>query len=133
MINKLHGFASIHIIHIFACKLRANNHNSSIYKNMNTSIKISLDTRREKKDGSYPIILRLAHGRNTIPISLGYSVPENDWDDSSGKIKKTYKGISNVTRLNNLIQKRKANALDIITQLLDSGEIQLPNNKRTKR
>jgi len=99
---------------------------------MNTSIKISLDTRREKKDGSYPIILRLAHGRNTIPISLGYSVPENDWDDSSGKIKKTYKGISNVTRLNNLIQKRKANALDIITQLLDSGEIQYLTIKELK-
>lgn len=100
--------------------------------NINTSIKISLDTRREKKDGSYPIILRLAHGRNTIPISLGYSVPENDWDDSSGKIKKTYKGTSNVTRLNNLIQKRKASALDIITQLQDSGEIQFLSIKELK-
>lgn len=100
--------------------------------NINTSIKISLDTRREKKDGSYPIILRLAHGRNTIPISLGYSVPVNDWDDSSGKVKKTYKGISNLTRLNNRIQKKKAEALDIITQLQDSGEIEFLSIKEVK-
>jgi len=99
---------------------------------MNTSIKISLDTRRLKKNGSYPIILRLAHGRNTIPISLGYSVPAKDWNERSGKINKTYKGISNITRLNNLIQKKKANALDIITQLKDSGEIQFLSIKELK-
>jgi hypothetical protein len=46
-----------------------------------TNIKISLDTRRVKKDGSFPLILRLTHGRNTIPISLGYSIPIQDWNE----------------------------------------------------
>ena len=99
---------------------------------MSTSVKITLDTRREKKDKTYPIILRLSHNRKTIPISLGYSVPEKYWDVSDGKVKKSYTGISNVTRLNNLLQKRKANALDVITQLLDSKEIDKLSVKELK-
>lgn len=41
---------------------------------MNTNIKLSLDTRRKKKDNTFPIILRLSHFRKTTSIRLGASV-----------------------------------------------------------
>ncbi len=99
---------------------------------MSTNVKISLDTRRAKKDGSYPLILRLSHNRKTIPISLGYSIPENDWDEKRGKVKKSYNGTTNIARLNNHIQKEKAKALDVITQLQDSNELQKRTIKNIK-
>ncbi len=92
-------------------------------KTMSTNIQISLDTRRAKKDGSFPLILRLSHNRKTIPISLGYSIKKDDWDIKNRKIKKSYTGVLNVTRLNNFLAKEKARALDIVTQLQDSNEL----------
>lgn len=79
---------------------------------MNTSISISLDTRRAKKDGSYPLVMRLAHNGLTIPISLGISLHSQHWDEDARVIKKSYPG--SVTRLNIEIQKRKSDAIDII-------------------
>nr|WP_321406811.1 site-specific integrase [uncultured Carboxylicivirga sp.] len=90
---------------------------------MNTSIVITLDTRREKKDGTYPIIFRLCHYQKTIPISTGYSVPKKYWDENNRRIKSSYKGISNVMRVNNFLEKEKANYIDKITVLKDKKEL----------
>lgn len=92
---------------------------------MNTNIVISLDTRRKKKDGSCPIVLRLTHNRNTTAIALGYSVPESDWDEKKRKIKSSSKIVSSVTRLNNLLEKKKSEALDIITKLEEEGKLSM--------
>jgi len=84
-----------------------------------TSIKVSLDCRRAKADGTYPLILRLTHNRKTTSIKTGFHFRVEDWDDEKLEVKKSYKGSVNVTRLNNEIQKKKAEALDSILKFAD--------------
>lgn len=90
---------------------------------MNASIVVSLDTRRAKQDGTFPLIMRLGLDNRTIPIPLGYSFKLEDWDEPARKVKKSYKGTETVVRLNNLIQKKKTNALDILMKLDEKGEL----------
>lgn len=82
-----------------------------------TSIKVSLDTRRSKSDGTYPLILRLTHNRKTTSIKTGIHLKKEDWDEKKCEVRKSYKGAINLTRLNNEIQKKKAEALDGILSL----------------
>lgn len=88
---------------------------------MNTNIVISLDTRRKKKDGSYPLVMRLGHNERTTSIPMGISLLEKDWDDKNRIVRKSYTGVNTVTRLNNQIQKKKADAMDVILKLNESG------------
>lgn len=81
--------------------------------------------RRMKKDNSYPVIMRLGHNERTTSIPLGISVLEDDWDIKNKVVKKSYVGLSSVTRLNNLIQKKKADAMDVILKLHESGQLNL--------
>lgn len=90
---------------------------------MNTYIVISLDTRRKKRDGACPIILRLTHDRKTTAISLGYSILEKDWDEKKRKVKPSSAVVDSVTRLNNLLEKKKSDALSIITKLEEEGRL----------
>lgn len=88
-----------------------------------SSIKVSLDTRRSKKDGTYPLILRLTHNRKTTSIKTGIFLKKEHWDAEKLEVKKSYKGTTNITRLNNEIQKKKAEALDSILKLSDTKKI----------
>jgi hypothetical protein len=90
---------------------------------MSSSVKISLDTRRPKKDGTFPIILRVTHNRKTTSVATGYSVPMQYWDQSKAVIKKTYKGFGNITRVNNHILKQKAKAIDRLTKLDEEDKL----------
>jgi len=90
---------------------------------MSTNVKILLDTRREKSDKTYPLILRIIHNRKSTSIPLGYNLKEADWDSEKLLVKKTYKVVTSVTRLNNNIQRKKLQAFDIISKLQESGEI----------
>lgn len=90
---------------------------------MSTNIKILLDNRREKADKTYPLILRIIHLRKSTSIPLGYNLKETDWDANKSLVKNSYKGVTNVIRLNNFIQKQKLKAFDIINKLQESGEI----------
>ncbi len=90
----------------------------------NTNITITLDTRRQKKDGTFPVIMRLGHYERTTALPLGISVKEKDWDIKTRTVKKSYEGLSSVTRLNNLIQKKKADAMDILLKLHEAGQLQ---------
>lgn len=90
---------------------------------MGVNVKIVLDKRNQKKDNSYPLILRIISNRRSASIPTGYSLLEDDWDDEAKEVKKSYKGVSNIKRLNKLIQKKKVSAMDIINQLEDGGEI----------
>lgn len=93
------------------------------FARMNTSVVVSLDTRRAKKDGSYPLILRMTHNRDTIALPIGISIPKKDWDENARSIKRTYTGVETVSRLNNLIQKKRSEAMDIIVKLHEQGEL----------
>ena len=90
---------------------------------MNTNVVISLDTRRAKKDGTYPVIMRLGHNAQTTSIPIGISVSDKDWDEKKRAVKKSYKGVSSVTRLNNQIEKEKTYAMDIILKLYELGTL----------
>jgi integrase/recombinase XerD len=91
---------------------------------MNTNIVISLDERREKKDGSFPLVMRLGHNKRTTAIPLDVSLLKKDWDNETRAVKKSYQGTNSVTRLNNFIQKTKSEAMDIILKLNETGRLQ---------
>lgn len=88
-----------------------------------SNIVTTLDTRRERKDGTYPIMLRLSHQGKTIPISLGIYIQKKDFDPINRVIRGAYKGTNSVTRLNNQINKRRTEILDVITKLEETGEL----------
>jgi len=90
---------------------------------MNTNISLSLDTRRPKSDGSFPLVLRLGHLRKTIPIPTGFSLRSEDWDERKRIVKKSYNGVETVSRLNNLIQKQRSEAMEIVVKLHENGEL----------
>lgn len=46
--------------------------------------------------------------RKTTSIKTGLYLKENDWDAQKSMVKSSYKGTTNVTRLNNEIQKKKS-------------------------
>ncbi len=88
---------------------------------VNTNIVISLDQRRAKKDGSFPVVMRLGHNERTTSIQTGVSVSAKDWDAKNSTVKKSYTGVSSVNRLNNILSKKKADAMDIIFKLDEEG------------
>ena len=90
---------------------------------MRTYLTLLLDTRRAKKDGSFPIIFRLTHLRKTTSISTGYSILEKYWDSQKCAIKKTYTKVESIARLNTLLLKEEAKANDIINRLYDSRKL----------
>ena len=90
---------------------------------MNTTVAISLDSRRRKKDGSFPVVLRLGHYQRTTSIGLGFSVQLADWDDKKHKVRATCKVVSSASRLNNYFIKRKSQALEIISKLEEAGKL----------
>jgi len=102
------------------------------FQKMQTSLKLSLDTRRIRKDGSYPIIIRLGHFQKTTSISTGHSVPINYWDDSRQRIRNTYKRVKAINFLNNLLVKQLSNANDVINRLQDCEELDFMSIKEVK-
>ena len=90
---------------------------------MATNIKLLLDTRRARKDGSYPLIMRVLHDRKSINISLGYSVHPQDWNDKTEKLKKSSQVVENTTRFNNALHKKRTKAYDTIAKLDDEGKL----------
>jgi site-specific recombinase XerD len=89
---------------------------------MKTYIKISLDTRR-KNTKTYPLIFRLTHNRKSTSIATGHQIEVTDWDDNKQKIKPSFKGTESPGRLNNLLQKKMAHMVDILTRLDDHGKL----------
>ena len=91
---------------------------------MKTNVTLSIDTRRKRKDGMFPIIFRLSHHRKTIAISTGFAVPLEYWNDKNREVKRTYKGVSSVARLNNLLTKKKTGLRDEINLLEESKRLE---------
>lgn len=89
---------------------------------MTTYIKISLDTRR-KDTKTFPLIFRLTHNRKSTSIATGHQIEVSDWDDKRQKIRTSYKGTESPRRLNNLLQKKMAQMVDILTRLDDNGRL----------
>jgi integrase/recombinase XerD len=90
---------------------------------MSTNVVVSLDKRSQKKDGTFPLILRLGHGDRTASIPLGFSISADEWDENERRIKNSCKRFDSINRVNNLIAKKKVQALDTITRLEDAGTL----------
>ncbi|MCE6988998.1 site-specific integrase [Dyadobacter sp. CY323] len=88
----------------------------------------------KKKDGTYPICIRITKDRKTNYESLGYSVTSEQWDAAKGVVKKNY---PNSVRLNNLIAKRiselSGKAIELETEMheVTANFIKKSNKKTT--
>lgn len=87
---------------------------------MNTSIVYSLDYRSQKKDGTFPLLMRIIHNGVPAQITTGYYFKKEDWEAKKRFVKSSYKGTESVTRLNNHLLKKRSEALDIVTKLADA-------------
>ncbi len=84
---------------------------------MGTSVTLRLDTRKAKKNNTFPLKLRIVHKRVTLNIPLGFDLKINEWNEQGEKIKSSAKRLGNVSRINAIIQKKKSNALNLIIEL----------------
>lgn len=89
---------------------------------MATHIKLTLDTRR-KNTKIFPLIFRLSHNRKTTSIATGHSIAPSNWDEKKREIKPSFKGTDSPARLNNLLSKRKAYMVDVLTKLEDKRQL----------
>lgn len=99
---------------------------------MQTSLTLSLDKRRSRKDGKFPVIIRLGHYQKTTSIATGQAIPEECWDDRKKKIKGSFKGTEALFYLNNLLLKELVQYQDKINQLRESGELEFLSIKQLK-
>lgn len=111
------------------CKLCAN---FFLSLNMQTSIRLSLDTRRKRKDDTFPIIIRLGHFQKTTSIAIGLSIQEKYWNESKSQVRGSYKGSESVKFLNNLLLSEVAKAQEIINRLHFKGELDFLSMKQLK-
>lgn len=77
------------------------------------SIKIVL-RKKEAKDGTYPLAIRVTKDRKSSFIHLGKSIKEQDWDDKAQKVRKSH---LNSSRLNNFLIKKLSEANDKLLEL----------------
>lgn len=54
------------------------------------NLKLLLDTRRQKSDGTFNVIFRIIHQRKSYSINSGISVLETDWNFKKNEIQKSH-------------------------------------------
>lgn len=86
--------------------------------------KIFLDNRRTKKDGTQALKLRITINRKSVEMALGYAIPPAYWNEKTQQIKPKCPSIQNVTRLNNRLQKQRAEYMERLIALQDEGQLQ---------
>jgi integrase/recombinase XerD len=77
------------------------------------SVKIVL-RKKQNKDGSYPLALRITKNRKSSFVHLGHHIQESFWDAEKSRVRKSH---PNSVRLNNLISKKLAEAEDNLIDL----------------
>lgn len=92
---------------------------------MSIQINVVLDTRYKKKDGSFPVVIRLGEGvsERTLSIPTGISIPQKDWDPKKRQVKTSYKEVTSINKLNNQIEAKKKHARDVILQLEETNQL----------
>lgn len=81
------------------------------------SVKLYLDKRRSKSNGSYPLKLTLSHKNKCRYIPLGYCFKETEWDDTAKLVRSNF---PNSKRVNNSILKKLSEASILITENEDN-------------
>jgi integrase/recombinase XerD len=72
------------------------------------NIKVVLRSEK-KKDGTFPLAIRITKDRKSSFIYLDYSIREDEWDAVKQRVKKSH---ANSTRLNNYLLKKLSEATD---------------------
>jgi site-specific recombinase XerD len=80
-----------------------------------------LDTRKAKKDGTFPIKLAISHKTKTAHILAKISVPEKYWDN--GRIKRGCPNIESIKTTNNKLASLVIDADDYIEELEERRKI----------
>lgn len=80
---------------------------------------------KQKKDGTYPLAIRITKDRKTSFIHLGISLHENQWDEEAQTVKKSH---PNSTRLNQFIKKKISESTDTA---LDAVNAQTATSAKT--
>ncbi len=70
--------------------------------------------RKQNKDGTYPLALRITKDRKSSFVHLGHHIQETFWDEEKSRVKKSH---PNSVRLNNLLSKKLAEAEDSLIDL----------------
>ena len=85
---------------------------------MKPTFKIFLDERSPKRDGSFPIAVRVTFKRKTTTISTGYFVFKQEWDEVAGKLKPSKsRDKSETIRTNNYLNKRRGQLAELFQRL----------------
>nr|WP_299073028.1 tyrosine-type recombinase/integrase [uncultured Allomuricauda sp.] len=71
------------------------------------SVKIILWKHDQKKDGTFPLAIRITHNRKTRYVFTGKYILENEWNKTLSKVKKSH---PNSVRLNNYLLKKLTEA-----------------------
>ena len=100
--------------------------------NSTFSTYLVLDKRRPKSDGSFPIKLRVVINRKSFHISTGHSVEEQFWLEDRQEISTKWKGVSNVKRLNNSLQRQKSVISDKLLALDEEAGLDKLSTKEIK-
>ncbi len=78
------------------------------------TVKIVLRKNYQKKNGTFPIALRLTKDRKSKFLFTGEYILEKDWDETKGLAKKSH---STSTRLNNMLLKKVIEAHDMALEI----------------
>lgn len=79
------------------------------------SVKIILKKNKEDENGNMPLYLRITKNRKTKFVSLGIKVHPDDWDENKQRVKSQRR--KNISRINNFIANKVAEAEDIVLTL----------------
>jgi integrase/recombinase XerD len=99
---------------------------------MKVNVILTLDNRRAKKDGTFPLVFRIYRNDSFFPIQTGYSLLPKDWDDHRRTVKASYKGTNAPVWLNNYLQKQKSSYLDLIGKLAENKTLVNLSNAELK-
>jgi integrase/recombinase XerD len=88
----------------------------------------------KKKDGTFPIVIRITKDRKTSYVPIGYSASQDQWDSGRGHVRKKY---TNSVWLNALIDHRIAelsrNAIELETDKPEVSVAAIKNSSKKNR
>jgi len=89
-------------------------------------LKVLLDKRTQKSDGTSTIYFRVTENRKVFYLSTGYSLEAKYWDDNKGTVKRTY---PNAQSINASISKKYFDVQKAIIELEDEGVFSMDSLK----
>jgi len=87
------------------------------------SIRLIIDKRRKRNDGTYRICLLLYHKGKHVYIPTGYNIPEHEWNQAREIIRTGSGTFKKPIDVNTILMSKKFDAVEIIEKLYRSNEL----------